>query len=129
LIYLDSCLVIYLTEKTPPWNPRLVAAMSAERSTQFVISPLVAMECLVQPLKRSDVVTEAAFNKAFANFDMLEMTRPVFFAAAELRARHQLKTPDALHLACAQHHRCTGLWTADQRFRNVGAGFVRVLTA
>ncbi|WP_279308295.1 MULTISPECIES: type II toxin-antitoxin system VapC family toxin [Cyanophyceae] len=35
--------------------------------------------------------------------------------AAELRSRHGLKTPDALHLAVAHHYDCTELWTNDDR--------------
>lgn len=120
--------MIYLTEKTPRWHERVSAAMRGVASAEFVISPLVAMECLVKPIKRADVVTEAAFNQAFSNFGMLELPRPVFFAAAALRANHALKTPDALHIACAQHHGCTALWTADHRFRDAGVGLVRVLS-
>lgn len=120
--------MIYLTEKTPRWHERVAAAMRGEANADFVISPLVAMECLVQPIKRADVATEAAFNAAFGNFEMLEMPRPVFMAAAVLRANHTLRTPDALHLACAQHHGCLALWTADHRFRGAAPGYVRVLS-
>ena len=44
------------------------------------------------------------------------MTDAVFELAATLRARHDLKTPDALHLAAAIHHGCDELWTNDHRF-------------
>ena len=38
--------------------------------------------------------------------------------AAELRAHHRLKTPDALHLATAQSHGCTEIWTNDNRLNS-----------
>ncbi|MBC7648600.1 MAG: type II toxin-antitoxin system VapC family toxin, partial [Vitreoscilla sp.] len=54
----------------------------------------------------------------------------IFLQAAMLRARFGLKTPDALHLACAQHHGCTALWTNDERLAQAGHGLARsVLTA
>lgn len=42
--------------------------------------------------------------------------------AAHLRAHFGLKTPDALHLAAAQHHRCQALWTNDERLSKAGHG-------
>jgi len=50
------------------------------------------------------------------------MPEPVYPQAAMLRARFSLKTPDALHLACAQHHRCTPLWTNDNRLAQASHG-------
>ena len=42
--------------------------------------------------------------------------------AAMLRARWGLKTPDAVHLACAQHHGCDALWTNDDRLARASHG-------
>jgi predicted nucleic acid-binding protein len=33
-----------------------------------------------------------------------------------------LRTPDALYIACAQHHRCDALWTNDDRLTSVSLG-------
>jgi predicted nucleic acid-binding protein len=33
-----------------------------------------------------------------------------------------LRTPDGLHLACAQHHRCAELWTNDDRLTRASHG-------
>ncbi|MDM4764273.1 PIN domain-containing protein [Galbitalea sp. SE-J8] len=46
---------------------------------------------------------------------MLDADLAVHERAAELRARHGLRTPDAIHLAVAQRHRCSSLWTNDSR--------------
>ena len=53
------------------------------------------------------------------------MPEPVYPQAAMLRARFSLKTPDALHLACAQHHRCMALWTNDNRLAQASHGLPR----
>jgi len=43
----------------------------------------------------------------------------VFRIATELRARHRIKTPDALHLATAMHYGCCEFWTNDDRLNTV----------
>jgi len=50
------------------------------------------------------------------------MPPAVYDGAAELRARYGLRTPDALHLACAQHHGCQALWTNDDRLARASHG-------
>ena len=127
LIYLDSCIVIYVAEKIPRWRAALAEAMAAETDAQFAISPLVMMECLVGPLRSGNRELETDYRAAFADFTMVAISEAVFLAAAAVRARSGLKTPDALHLACAQRHDCTSLWTADQRLSVAGGKLVRVL--
>lgn len=128
MIYLDTCLLIYVAEKIPGWRYALGQAMAAESEAQFAISPLVEMECLVGPLRRGDAALEAEFKAAFLSFARLDIAPPVFHLAASIRAQFGLKTPDAIHLACARGHKCRALWTADQRFHTAGPGFVRVIS-
>ncbi|MGH6877062.1 MAG: type II toxin-antitoxin system VapC family toxin [Rhizomicrobium sp.] len=45
--------------------------------------------------------------------------------AARLRASFALKTPDALHLACAHYRRCDGLWTNDERLAKASHGLAK----
>jgi uncharacterized protein len=52
------------------------------------------------------------------------MPPAIFDLAAELRAQSSLKTPDALHAACAIHHGCDELWTNDGRLAAL-AGRIR----
>jgi predicted nucleic acid-binding protein len=84
-------------------------------------SPLVRMECLVKPLRLQDHALRAAYEAELGGLQMLTMIADVFDLAAELRARHPMKTPDALHAACAIRHGCDELWTNDQRFSSLGA--------
>jgi uncharacterized protein len=125
LIYLDSCLVIYLAENHPSWAERVRRALSRAGGVQFAISPLVKLECLVDPIKRADSVLERVFSELFDLLVPLAMPEEVYLQAANLRARSGLKTPDALHLACAQHHRCEALWTNDDRLTRVSRGLAR----
>jgi predicted nucleic acid-binding protein len=125
LIYLDTCLVIYLVERHARWGGPVAEAMAGAADARFGISPLVKCDCLVGPLKRGDPVLERAYTELFAVFMSLAMPEPVYLQAAQLRARFNLRTPDALHLSCAQHHRCEALWTNDDRLTQASHGLAR----
>ncbi|HEX3885518.1 MAG TPA: PIN domain-containing protein [Stellaceae bacterium] len=125
LIYLDACLLIYLVERHPVWGDRLAEMLGGPADLQFGISPLVKFECLVGPIKRGNSILKELFAIEFERFVPLAMPEPVYLLAAELRAQFGVTTPDALHLACAQYHRCDGLWTNDDRLARVSRGFAR----
>jgi predicted nucleic acid-binding protein len=127
LIYLDSCLLIYIVEKVSPWLTSIERAMHAAGGP-FAISPLVEMECLVGPLRAGNQPLADEYRRLFATLQGLSFADACFRDAASIRARSGLKSIDALHLACAQHHRCTDLWTNDHRLSAAGAGLVRVLS-
>jgi uncharacterized protein len=115
LIYLDTCLVIYAIENHPQFASSVVSAMAAQPADAFAVSPLVKLECLVKPIKANDIGMQRRYERGLGEFVQLALPEAVFLDAAQLRARFNLKTPDALHLACAQHHGCTAIWTNDER--------------
>ena len=125
LIYLDSRIVIYLIERHDRRGEAVAAAMAQAARSRFGISALVKCECMVGPIKRGDPVLERAYLDLFARFASLPMPEPVYLQAARLRAQFGLKTPDALHLSCAQHHGCEALWTNDDRLARASHGLAR----
>jgi len=125
LIYLDSCLLIYAVERKALFGERIMERMAEVAENQFAISALVKCECLVVPLRREDLALENLYRETFTRFVSLEMPEPIFLRAAELRARARLRTPDALHLACAEHHRCDAMWTNDDRLSKASQGLAR----
>jgi uncharacterized protein len=125
LIYLDARLVIYLIERHARWGGRVEEAIAEAALSRFGVSPLVKLECLVGPIKRADPVLYQAYADFFERLATIAMPEPVYVQAAELRARFGLRTPDALHLACAQHHRCEALWTNDDRLGRASHGLAR----
>jgi predicted nucleic acid-binding protein len=122
LIYLDACLVIYLIERHARWGEPVADAIARAEEARFGISPLVKCECLVGPIKRGDPVLQRAYTDLFEQFAPLDMPEAVYLQAAQLRGHFGLRTPDALHLACAQHHRCDALWTNDDRLTQASHG-------
>ena len=127
LIQLDACLLIYLAERHPRWSDAVAKAMANAADAQFGISPLVKFECMVGPAKRGDPVLEGAYIDVFKLFVPLAMPDPGYPQAAQLRARFGLKSPDALHLACAQHHGGDALWTNDERLGQASHGLARMI--
>ena len=125
LIYLDACLLIYAIEEDPVLASQVRSALKNEPDARFAISPLIKLECLVKPLKTGDIALQRRYEAGLREFVQLPMTETIFLQAAMLRARFGLKTPDALHLACAQHHGCTELWTNDERLEQAGHGLAR----
>jgi len=125
VIYLDSCLLVYAVEDDPVFGPttkqRLAQAADTEDAV-LAISPLVRLECLVGPMRSGDRSLRLRYERALSLLRLLDMPPAVYDGAAELRARYGLRTPDALHLACAQHHGCRALWTNDDRLARASHG-------
>lgn len=122
LIYLDTCLVIYLIENHPDAAHRVQTAMARKPVENFAVSPLVKLECLVKPLRTDDLALQQRYEAGLRQFVQLGLAESVFVNAARLRARFNLRTPDAMHLACAQHHGCVELWTNDNRLAQAAHG-------
>ncbi|WP_437997587.1 PIN domain-containing protein [Sorangium sp. So ce185] len=120
-VYLDSCVVIYRVEGAEPYRSASDRALLSLGSADAYISPLVRLECLVKPVRLNDHGLRATYEGLLSAFDLLPLSAEVFDLATELRALHGLKTPDALHAACAIHHKCEQLWTNDDRFRQVSS--------
>lgn len=115
LIYLDSCILIYLTEDGGHLGQSARARVRAEPDARRMISDLGRMEALVGPLRQGDRDLHDRYTRAFERFENAAITREAYERAAELRARHRIATPDALHLATAQLAGCTEFWTNDHR--------------
>lgn len=121
MIYLDTCLVIYLVEDAER-GAHVRGLLASHGEEEFAISPLVRLECLVGPLRSGDVELEDRYRAALRLFAEVPLDATVFERAARLRAASSLRTPDALHLAAAQVHGCTALWTNDARLAVAGRG-------
>lgn len=125
LIYLDACVLIYAFEDDPVFGPRVRAALAEAPPECLAISPLVKFECQVAPMRSGNLLLQRHYEEGFGQFRQLDMPEEVFLLGAELRARFGLKSPDALHLATAQFHRCDALWTNDARLSEAAYGLAR----
>jgi predicted nucleic acid-binding protein len=124
-VFLDSCIAIYLVEEHEKFSSQIESLIESANNAELVVSDLSVMECLVGPLRASNVLLEEKYKNWFDNILVVPLPGIVFREAARLRADHpSLKPPDALHLATAVHYNCDELWTNDDRLSKV-AGIVK----
>lgn len=126
MIYVDSNILMYLLEDDSERGDAVRRRFS-EIGRDVVVSPLVAMECLVVPIRDGNAFLVRAYERTLAAIRSLEIAPEAYLNAARIRARHRLKTIDSIHLATAQFHLCDGFWTNDARLR-VAAGGLAVET-
>ncbi|WP_295449038.1 PIN domain-containing protein [uncultured Thiodictyon sp.] len=121
-IYLDSCIAIYLVERHPHFFLPLHLRIAAQVDALFSVSALTRLEVLARPLRERDHALAARYESFLRTHEIIAIDDRVVDAALQWRVAG-LKTPDALHVALAQSHGCTGLWTNDDRLARVLPGW------
>lgn len=118
LIYLDANVVIRLVEGDAATRAPLVARLAAALGVpgSLVTSRLTRLECRSKPLRAGDLITLAQFDVFFAGVELVivELSSALVEQATELRARHNLKTPDAIHYATAVETGASVFLTGDR---------------
>jgi predicted nucleic acid-binding protein len=119
LVGLDTPPFIYFIEEHPKYLPvvRPVFAAMTKGTLTGVTSALTLMETLVQPYRAGNAPLAGQYEAFLTRSQGLrldEVTSPILRAAAQLRAVHGIKTPDALHLATALIARCPVYLTNDR---------------
>ena len=131
LIYLDSCIVIYLIEGSQEVRKRIQQQLSitCQDMHQACVSALTRMECRVLPLRRHDGEILAKFELFFneSGVCFLPINNQVFDLATELRANRNLRTGDALHMATAVIGGCGEFWTNDNRLARATDDRMRIV--
>ena len=130
-IYCDSVILIYWLDQVGPFHLRAEKRMQILQSAgdQIAITDLTRLECRVGVLKRKDAVALTAFDSFFARPEVqtLPLTAAVFDRAAQIRADHGFKTPDALHLAAAIEAGCDCFLTNDARLSKCSSITIEIL--
>jgi predicted nucleic acid-binding protein len=120
-VYLDTCCVIYLLEDVPGFSATMLAHLASNPDAILCVSPLVRLEVLIKPLADGNQTLANDYQDFLAAQQWLTISDAEFARAAELRATHRLKTPDALHLATANRYACAEFWTNDDRLKQAAA--------
>ena len=104
-LYLDANPIVYSIEGVPDF--RLAALGWIERAEAadgaVITSRLSRLECRVKPLRDGNLDLLELFEGFFARegLELVEVTAEVIEAATQLRATHNFRAPDAIHLASA----------------------------
>lgn len=123
-IALDTSIFIYQLQANPGYIDLTHQVFSwLERSSASAITSTITMtELLVQPFREGDETLSNSFLSllpAFPNLNWIAPDLEIAILAAQIRARHALRTPDALQAATAMHAGATTILTNDPVFRRV----------
>ena len=133
-VYVDTNAFIYLLEGTPKYGEAVADLLAAsERHELFACAgDAVHAELLVKPMRNGNSAGVGVIDALFAQTRMLQVLphdAKVLRLAASLRASHQLRFIDALHLATALSQRCSHFVTNDGDLAGVGGIEVVLLSA
>jgi predicted nucleic acid-binding protein len=124
VIAIDSCVWIYHLENHPEYAALTRQVLEAVEggTCRAVSSELTLLEILVRPLQMEllDVADEyELLFSGFPNLSLEPISRDILLQAATIRARHGLRTPDAIVAATAIAAEATLLVTNDRHFSQV----------
>jgi predicted nucleic acid-binding protein len=118
-IAIDTVTFIYLIEESPEYF-RLIEPLFSEidrgRIKAFT-SSLTLLEVLVVPYRASDLALVDRYEEILTRsrgIELIDIDREQIRAAALLRARYRLRTPDALQIATALSKECKVFVTNDR---------------
>ena len=123
-VALDTCIFIYQWTASPRYSPLTDHIFSSLEQSDLVavISTITMTELLVHPYRDNDVVRVNelfALLSTYPNLEWIEPNLEIAARAAEIRALHRLRTPDALQAATAVHSNASAFLTNDPVFRRI----------
>ena len=126
-IYLDSAPVIYLVEKTAPYEAQVSAQIQPD--DWVVVSQLTRMECRVLPIRMGDPARLRDFDDFFAEYvnEIVPLSAEVVDKATVIRATYRFSPMDSLHLAAAVVSGCEVFLTNDLRLTSFAEIVVKTL--
>ena len=120
VVGLDTAPLIYFIEENSLYLPLVRPSFQAvdRGDFQLVASVLTLTEVLVHPLRRSDYRLADQYRRVLLHarqVTTVHVSDAIAEEAAELRAKHGLRTPDAIQLATAIRSGASSFLTNDTR--------------
>jgi predicted nucleic acid-binding protein len=131
-LYTETAPLIYYVEENPTYVAKMDAIIEAieDRPIEAVSSVITLTEVLTRPVKLGNTRLEREYRDILLHsggFRLLTITARIAESAAALRARYNLRTPDALHIAASIDARCDAFLTNDTGIKRVTEITVLVL--
>ncbi len=132
-IFFDTNIFIYMFEGLEPAKSQMVQIRRRmlERGDRIVTSTMTLGEVLVKPTKLGQASLIEQYDRAIrSTAQVINFDAAVAWRFASLRATHNLRSADAIQLACAAHAGVDLLLTNDQRLHTLnipGIGFITPL--
>jgi len=129
-VFVDTAPFIYLFEAHPVFAARFAGLFAAADAglVQVALSTITLAEVLVGPQRAGQAGLAKRYEAALGRFEVAPVTVPIAALAAQLRAQHRLRLPDALQLATALEIGASAFVTHDRDFAGcVGATGLQVM--
>jgi uncharacterized protein len=132
-IFFDTNVFIYMFEGLEPNRTRMleIRRRMLERGDRIVTSTMTLGELLVKPTKLGQASLIEQYDRAVrSTAQVISFDAQVAWRFASLRATHNLRSADAIQLACAAHTGVDLFLTNDQRLHALnipGIGFITPL--
>jgi predicted nucleic acid-binding protein len=129
-LYIETAPLIYYVEENLTYLALMdtIVGYLEDTPIEAISSVIILTEVLNQPIRLGRVDLEQAYQNILLNsntFRLMPVTAKTAESAARLRAKYNLRTPDALHIATALETSCDAFLTNDLGLKRVQE--VRVL--
>lgn len=123
-IALDTVIFIYWIEENPEYLSQVEPLFRAvdRGEIEIVTSAITLLEVLVVPYRAGKVALAERYEQLLtraAHLRLIDVDRQQLRAAAQLRAVHGIRTPDALQLAAGLAARAATFVTNDRRLPSI----------
>lgn len=124
ILGMDTSPFIYYVEDHKIYAEKMIEIFQlvVAKQIQILTSTITITEVLVKPFQIMDEEVEAAYRRLLwqtAIVKVLPITPIIAEQAARLRAKYNLKTPDALQIATALEAKCEAFLTNDKGLKKV----------
>nr|WP_202895846.1 PIN domain-containing protein [Iningainema tapete] len=122
---MDTAPVVYFVEQHPHYFAVVTQVFErlGDSSLIAVASPVTLAECLVRPYSLGQTELQQYFIELITNNDTIEYVpitnQSIALKAAQIRAKYNMKLPDAFQIAVAQAARCEAFLTNDTILKRV----------
>jgi len=128
----DTAPIIYLVEAHPRHGPAMLEVVRRidVGALTGITSVITLIEVLTQPMRIGAAALQAQYKDLLVNsqyFETVDVDPEFAVVAASLRARYNLRTPDAIQVAAAIGAGCEAFLTNDVGLRRVNELRVIVL--
>lgn len=121
---IDTSPFIYFVEQNPLYVDLMREVFKRLTDNDFTAcsSVITLTEVLIQPLQQNNQILAADYRDLLfngVNFQLFSLTSLIAERAAELRAKYNLRTPDALQIATALEKDCDAFLCNDNGLKRV----------
>ncbi|OQX79879.1 MAG: hypothetical protein B6D64_04135 [Bacteroidetes bacterium 4484_276] len=124
-IFLDTAPIIYYIEGNVKYQDFLsnLFKLNVREEVDFVTSSITFMEIMVLPFRLGQFELIKQYETILSESEtiiILDLDLKIAKAAAEIRAKYNIKTPDSIQLATAINQSCNFFLTNDKKLKISG---------